>query len=426
MNFYLCEKGINYDEKNTKCTTSEKLYEKIGKNNSLEIEFYYPDVRFQPINKNTPMAIFYKQYFYRFSKYSNKIDRLFLKEHILTDDNEWFYKKITNSSYWGFSSFEGDSYFTSEKEDIINEGSTSRVYSLNLYLDHSVMYYNRRYKKFLSILTECLPIVYIVLKIFRKIAKIFKLAEQKRKTVELLFENLKEKKNKFKNVKKRMNSNDNSLNMSNYAIRQNNNNVSSNFITNYNYRKNTPNNIKILSISMNKSNIEDNLNDYLKKESAVNSIEYINARNLSNMKILNIDVNSKKEKNIPKINNISPQKFNNILNVTNNIKYVKGKLFKYKYYFGAVFIKSIDITKHNFYFSKKFIKVYTFINQMFDISSYLILMREFELVKDIYIKNDRNNVFGRDKKINVNSRIFSRNMNECIDNKKFDIFAKNI
>ena len=426
MNFYLCEDGINYNENNIKCTTSEKIYKNIGKNNSLKIEFYYPNVKFQPTNKNNPMIIFYNQYYYHVSKFSNKIDRLFLQEHILSDDKGWLHKKIINSSYWGYSGFEGDSYFTSDKEDLINKGSTSRFYSLSLYMEHSVMNYNRSYKKLLPILTECLPIVYIVLKIFRKIAKFFKLAEQKRKTVELLFENLKEKKNKFTSVKKEIISIDNSYNINIYANQQNNNNISSNFIINCKNGKNTPKNGKLQSISINKSNLEENLNNDFNKESFINSIEYINAKNISKMKFLNIDANNNIGKYSPKINNNSSKNICNILHAANDIKYVKEKLFNYKYYFGAVFIKSVDITKYNLCFSKKFIKVYTFINQMFDISSYLILMREFELIKNIYIKKGKNNIFGKSKKINVNSRIFSRNMNECIDNKNFDIFAKNI
>ena len=63
---------------------------------------------------------------------------------------------------------------------------------------------------------------------------------------------------------------------------------------------------------------------------------------------------------------------------------------------------------------------------MFDISSYLLLLREFELVKRIYFKDAELNVIERNKKINVNTKTFSRNINECIDKKKFNIFAKNI
>ena len=76
--------------------------------------------------------------------------------------------------------------------------------------------------------------------------------------------------------------------------------------------------------------------------------------------------------------------------------------------------------------SKKYIKVHTFICQMFDVSSYLLLLREFQLVKRMHFKDAELNVIERNKKINVNSNRFSRTINECIDKKKFNLFSKNI
>ena len=63
---------------------------------------------------------------------------------------------------------------------------------------------------------------------------------------------------------------------------------------------------------------------------------------------------------------------------------------------------------------------------MFDVSSYLLLLREFQLVKRMYFKDTELNLIEQNKKINVNMRAFSRNINECIDKKKFNIFAQNI
>ena len=63
--------------------------QRIGGNNSLEIEFYYPVVQFQPTNITNPIIILYNQLFYHISKYTNKIERLFLQEYILNDDLGW-------------------------------------------------------------------------------------------------------------------------------------------------------------------------------------------------------------------------------------------------------------------------------------------------------------------------------------------------
>ena len=139
IDFYLCEDGINYSTNNKKCTNYEKINDKIWYNNYLKIELYYPDIKFQPTNKKNSIIVLYRQCFHHISKFNNKIDRLFLQRHILSDDHGWFYNRITNSSYWGYSSIEDDSYVTSNEKNLINEGSISRILPLNIYLESSVM-----------------------------------------------------------------------------------------------------------------------------------------------------------------------------------------------------------------------------------------------------------------------------------------------
>ena len=73
--------------------TYEKILEIAGQTNSFEVEIYYPVVHYQPINKTTPIFIEYTNYFYHLSRYSNKIDRIYLQQHILNDDRGWFLKK---------------------------------------------------------------------------------------------------------------------------------------------------------------------------------------------------------------------------------------------------------------------------------------------------------------------------------------------
>ena len=409
IDFYFCENGINYDENNKNCTKNEKIWGRIGKNNSLQIEFYYPEVQFQPTDKNSPMVVLYKQSFYHLSRFSNKIERLFLQEHVLLDDYGWLYKKTKNSSYWGYSSLTGDFYTNTKEKDLVNEGSTSRAYSLNIYLEPSVTSYSRTYKKLQLIFTQSLPIVYIVFLLLGKIAKIFKTAEQKRKTVELLFENLKEKKSKLQKSL---------YNKSVFLKNRKSNQISENEVRSKG------------DISPQINNLLINNNGKNQINNNINSHEYLNCRNLNILQSYS-NMNSSKivQKNENPGNasmNLSLDNFQNIENIAQEKKFVKGELFPYKYYFYSVFIKSLDIAKHQCCFSRKFIKVYTFINQMFDVSSYLLLLRDFELVKNKFLKDDGINLNRGNKKINVNSRVFVRNMNECIDNKKFDIFAKDI
>ena len=63
---------------------------------------------------------------------------------------------------------------------------------------------------------------------------------------------------------------------------------------------------------------------------------------------------------------------------------------------------------------------------MFDISSYLILQKEFQILKNTILKVEDVNAIEKASKINVNETSFIRNMNECIDKGKFKIFSQNI
>ena len=133
LDIYGCKNGIDYDKDNENCTTYEKIIEIFGDNNCLEFEMYYPVVHYQPMNKSTPIIIEYTNYFYHLSRFSNKIDRLYLQQHILRDDIGWINKNEHIYSRWGSASLNGDSYATGNKRDLMNEGSTSRFYSFIIF-----------------------------------------------------------------------------------------------------------------------------------------------------------------------------------------------------------------------------------------------------------------------------------------------------
>ena len=109
INLHLCEDGINFNSSDPRCTKIDNLLK--YKNTSWLFEFYYPVVQFQPTNLETPLEVIYRSYFYRLSSKTNKVERLYLQEHILSDDRSLITKKYKNSSCWGMSTFYGDDYF---------------------------------------------------------------------------------------------------------------------------------------------------------------------------------------------------------------------------------------------------------------------------------------------------------------------------
>ena len=462
LDIYACKNGIDYDENNRDCTTYDKIIEIVGDENCLEFEMYYPVVHYQPMNKSNPIFIEYTNYFYHLSRFSNKIDRLYLQQHILKDDRGWALKNEEIYSRWGSASLNGDSYATGNKRDLMNEGSTSRFYSFNIYLKSHIIYYNRSYKKLYLIAAEGLPIINIVFIIFGLMAKIFKISSGNKKLTELLFENLKEKRNFMKVYQKKV-KNDKNLSSAKNKFQLSNQNISLNKNNDFSSAQLTYNNLGKKSLILKNNHIiNENIKEDNKKEehsdlgnnyktNPINkyySVKIINRSFNSNLgleenknlndNILNFNTDYLNNKSIDKSSNLP---FNNLNMKTDyqsqksvadiiedklklKTHYVKKKLFPYKYYLCSIFIKNINISKKSYFFTKKFIVVYNFICQLFDISSYLILQREFQTMKNTVIEEKERNIIEKGKKINVSSTSFNINMRECLDSKKLTIFGK--
>ena len=104
--------------------------------------------------------------------------------------------------------------------------------------------------------------------------------------------------------------------------------------------------------------------------------------------------------------------------------YIQRKLFPYKYYLCSIFIKNIDISQKSIFFTRKFVVVYKFICRLFDISSYLILQREFQILKSTMMIGKYKDVLENRQKINVNDHSFNIDMKECLDSNKFSILGR--
>ena len=464
FDLFICKNGIDYDQNNTNCTTYEKIVEIAGKYNCLDFEMYYPVVYYQPMNKTTPIFVKYTNYFYHLSRFSNKIDRIYLQQHILKDNRNFIYKNENTYSLWGRYSLDGDNYATGNIKDLMSEGSTSRLYSFNIYLKSEVVHYNRSYKNIFLIIADGLPLMNIIFIFFKLIAKVFKISSANKKLTELLFENLHKKRSirfgsegvkltsKNVNLDKKLNMTKSSEN----NVLSNKNNDYSSFQLNQQeldkkivFQRVDPKQKSIKS-PRNKSRFFKTSNNKLstcnKKESNksfnnINNFNNENNDNINNINNFNGNNNNIEDFFSIKSNEISSNHPNN--NLSNIIKlnfvdngnvnykknwtksdYIKKTLFPYKYYFCSVFIKNLDVSKNSKFFPKKFISVYYFICQLFDISSYLLLQREFEIMKNTIMVGKYKDILESRKKINVNDLSFNINIKECLDTQKFSILGK--
>ena len=66
-----------------------------------------------------------------------------------------------------------------------------------------------------------------------------------------------------------------------------------------------------------------------------------------------------------------------------------------------------------------------FLCQLIDITAYLSLQKEFNILKKIL--SDKNiNIIGKYQKINISAPAFIQDINDCIEKQKFHILAKGI
>ena len=462
FDLYYCENGINYDENNIKCSSFNKILNFIGKNNSLEIDVLYPIVQFQPTNKTYPIIVIYRQHFYHLSKYVNKVDRFFLQENVLTDDSGWFIKKEYNNSFWGINTISDDTYFNGNENDLINEEYTSRAYSFNIYLEPGIILYKRKYKKLYIIFSDFFPVAYIISIVMKNIAKFFKKAESNKKMIELLFENLKEKPNSFEEIlnKLRIQNNSNKFITSKFNPKKaNEKSIENNSlrrkklkysiepkrIKNNTFKNNSSQNLNISNLNNN----NNSNNNYSNNNNSNNNNSNNNSINNMNKSFSNKNIHSKFYQNNKKLlfnnNNTTKQnlmsnennflKDNHLLEKINNFesckqikpkkKIIKQRLFPYKYYLCSVFIRNLDASQDSLFYTSRFAKVYSFLCQLFDITTYLCFQREFNALKKTF--NEKSVHFiEKNKKMNINSNNFIRDISQCIGEHKFYILAQGI
>ena len=466
FDLYLCKEGIDYDLNNPKCTRYENISHYLGQNNSLMMSLYYPIVQFKANETINPMTVIYRERMYHISRYTNKIDRMYLQKYILKDDLGWFSKDYNETSYWGLNSFEGDSYATGEERDLMAEGSTSRVYSFNIYIEPTVFTYYRSYKKIYLIFSESIPLIYIVSFIFNVIATFCKFHTINKKFSEFLFVNLKEKTDIFdKKIheikhglsKNKKDKSDASFNNGNNP--QNNDNKSNNIIIDFSDKKS--------EVNKNNSNLPSQKNiqfhqpmiEKIERNLKDNSLEILNynhkpkeilsyksneiKNNALERKVQQVHSSINQQKEIP----ISEQarkkaRNNNKISFVGNTQiksqslfkpmhksdthkhYVHKQLFPSRYYFFVIFIKNLDILEKVSCFSKKFAKSYLFLSKLLYIYSYFDLFRQFNALK-ICLLNDQNlNYIEKNRKINIGEISYMKDIRECIENNNFRIFGK--
>ena len=437
VNLFLCENGIRYNASDSRCTPLQDIVKFT--NTTLLFEFFYPNVQFQPTDHDIPMRVIYKNYYYRLSSYTYKLERLYIQENILNDDTSLITTKSKNNSCWGVSTFYGDTYFWQEEQDPLVKSNSSVLFSLDIYMDQGHIYYTRSYKKIFVIISNVFPIVNFLLIIFYRLTVWVKSAFAKQSIVEMIFENSKIFKNKKKfylNIENNTNNNNNMKQRNTIYI-----NKRTKFEDNLKINKDKMIPKKINSI--NNMHIRDNCsankepNKSIMKKTVDHNykddshLELFNAFNIKKL------IKSKERNGNNKYLSDIDEKSNNV-NKDNkdnsNEEYIpkkkKKSLFPLFYFFMDIFLDKLDKPRSFCCLDKKYLIVYNFMGVLFDISSYVSLFKYFNIYKTVFSEELKSlNINRFVKKININNREMMATLENkvlSIDSENNGIFSKTI
>ena len=438
VNLFLCENGIRYNASDSRCTPLQDIVKFT--NTTWLFEFFYPNVQFQPTDHDIPMRVIYKNYYYRLSSYTYKLERLYIQENILNDDTSLITTKSKNNSCWGVSTFYGDTYFWQEEQDPLVKSNSSVLFSLDICMDQGyIIYYTRSYKKIFDIISNVFPIVNFLLIIFYKLTVWVKSAFAKQSIVEMIFENSKIFKNKKKfylNIENNTNNNNNMKQRNTIYINkrtkfEDNLKINKdkmipkkiNSINNMHIRDNCSAN-KEPNKSIMKKTVDHNYKDdsHLELFNAFSIKKLIKSkeRNGNNKYLSNIDEKS---------NNVNKDNKDN-----SNEEYIpkkkKKSLFPLFYFFMDIFLDKLDKPRSFCCLDKKYLIVYNFMGVLFDISSYVSLFKYFNIYKTVFSEELKSlNINRFVKKININNREMMATLENkvlSIDSENNGIFSKTI
>ena len=368
FDLYICKDGIDYNESDPRCTNYDDLVEIYGKGDSVFFELLYPVIQFQPTNLKVPILILYRTYYYILNKFSNKLERMYLQEHVFEDEQSWIFNKPKNISYWGVNYIYGESYIR-EDRDVLRFASNSKLYTLNLYFELGIIYYTRKYKKLYEILGEIFPIISAVSSVFSFISRIIKDLKSAKLLNEYIigYDNNKQAKNLIKNKSTK--------NLKIYGdVTFNNNNNKNRFRNN-----NLSNSINIFK----KKDIglkERYSNNVLPIHNNLNNLDD-SSKIFCNQNNINININAHRKKIMRKNSIIQPKSEEYDI-----LKKKKEKYPLYYYFCGYIynrFSKNKKNNKNHYCISEKFYKSFTYFRHLIDISSYISLSKEFETFKKI-------------------------------------------
>ena len=138
----------------------------VNQDNPKFFSFYYPFIEFNPLSYSNPIIKRYKNYYYILSHRLQRNDDVFLKKTIISDDKGWLFNDYKNYSVQGVDSFRTTYTYYSD-DDLNKEGSSTKIYEINLYTSMEKNYYSRYYMKIQNVIAVVGSLINIVFYFFQ-------------------------------------------------------------------------------------------------------------------------------------------------------------------------------------------------------------------------------------------------------------------
>ena len=309
-------------------------------------------------------------------------------------------------------------------------------------MDQGIFYYTRCYKKIFSILSDVFPILNFLLLVFKKFTRIVKLTFAKKANSELLFENVQTSKvypkkkifnGDYKNNKKEKDILSINIRRNNGFFNESTKQNYHNSILNFNEDSKIIAANKILNIKefntldKRQSFLELDKNNNTQSRSQLNDVNLLGILNMKQLKRKYTVIGGKRGNK--GLNYLNLESESNNMNIIQNKTKIKD-LFPIYYYFMDIFIDKLINPKKFCCINKKYLIVYKFMGQLFDITSHILLIKNFNIFKNIFF-NELNggkklNSYTIDKKININDDNLMDEINDYMNAKHLGIFTNTL
>ena len=438
INLYLCDDGIYFNLSDPKCSKINNFFKNID--TSLLFDFYYPVVQFQPTNLKTPLSIIYRKYFYKLSAYSHKLEKIYIQEHILSDDRNLIKTNYKNTSFWGTKTLYSDDYFLSSVYDPLIRNKLNEIFKMEIYLDYGLVHYTRTYNKIIFILCNVFPLFRLALFFIKKFTQHIKISFTKRDLAGLIFVNKSVQRSLLRveimkdSTKNRIFQNINNLSLLDNSHDEIIKKIKINPSINNKLRENKKYLKSRSLINNTTSQINNDIND-------INSQNNYNNNNKLSISLTNENVNkiiNEKEKEIPLIyskkNSLMKKSSKGKDSFINNnykehISWKKKYIFPIQYFLLDFFFDKLINPQQFFCLSKTYFTVYNFMCQIYDISTHIILFKQFNLLNNILLKSYEEKGYCPAhpfKKININDNKLLKKLNKDLKCKKSILFSHNL